>query len=84
MGGKAPPLPAGFAEQHNKAAAASETTTGFRTKKEYLGLFNQVREETLGRWLGFRRPIWISPWRATWPAWRPRWAPCFSSWPATR
>jgi hypothetical protein len=47
-GARAPGLPAGFAEQHNKAAAASEATAGFRTKGEYLGLFNQVREATLG------------------------------------
>jgi uncharacterized damage-inducible protein DinB len=46
-GGKPPALPAGFAEQHSKTAAASEATTGFRTKAEYLGLYNQVREATL-------------------------------------
>jgi uncharacterized damage-inducible protein DinB len=46
-GAKVPPLPAGFAEQHNKAAAAGEATTGWRTKAEYLNLFDQVREATL-------------------------------------
>jgi uncharacterized damage-inducible protein DinB len=47
VGGKAPPLPGGFAEQHNKTTAASDKTDGFRTKKEYLNLYNQVREATL-------------------------------------
>ena len=47
VGGKAPPLPEGFAEQHKKTTAASEKTDGFRTKKEYLNLYNQVREATL-------------------------------------
>jgi uncharacterized damage-inducible protein DinB len=46
-GVKIPALPAGFAGQHNKAAAANDKTDGFRTKKEYLSLFNQVREATL-------------------------------------
>jgi hypothetical protein len=41
----APQLPAGFAEQHSKATASSDT--GFRTKSEYLSLFNNVREATL-------------------------------------
>lgn len=46
-GATAPALPAGFAEEHNKAAAASDKTDGFRTMKEYLNLYNQVREATL-------------------------------------
>jgi uncharacterized damage-inducible protein DinB len=45
-GAKPPTLPAGFAEQHNKGAAASDKTDSFRTKKEYLNLYNQVREAT--------------------------------------
>jgi hypothetical protein len=47
-GAKYPELPAGFAEQHNKAAAAQEPPRGFKTKAEYLNLFNRVRETTLG------------------------------------
>jgi hypothetical protein len=46
-GGAFPELPAGFSEQHNKAAAAMEPPAGFRTKAEYLGLFNIVRDATL-------------------------------------
>ncbi|HEV3258046.1 MAG TPA: DinB family protein [Gemmataceae bacterium] len=46
-GARYPQLPAGFAEQHSKATAAAESPTGFRTKEEYLGLFNQAREATL-------------------------------------
>ena len=42
-----PELPAGFAEQHNKATATAEPPRGFGTKAEYLGLFNKVREATL-------------------------------------
>lgn len=42
-----PELPAGFAEQHGKATAAAEPPQGFRTKKEYLELFNRMREATL-------------------------------------
>ena len=42
-----PDLPPGFPEQHNKAAAAGDSPTGFRTKEEYLGLFKKVREATL-------------------------------------
>jgi uncharacterized damage-inducible protein DinB len=42
-----PELPAGFAEQHSKDMAATEPPKGFRTKEEYLGLFNKVREATL-------------------------------------
>jgi uncharacterized damage-inducible protein DinB len=43
-----PELPAGFADQHNKAAAALEPPRGFKTKAEYLALFQRVRETTLG------------------------------------
>jgi len=46
-GAQVPALPAGFAEAHNKAAAANDGPTGFRTKAEYLNLFGQVREATL-------------------------------------
>lgn len=38
-------LPAGFAEQHTKEKAGSDT--GFRTKKEYLDLFDRVRGQTV-------------------------------------
>jgi hypothetical protein len=44
---KYPTLPAGFAEQHNKASAAKDPPQGFRTKEEYLNLFNSVRGATL-------------------------------------
>ncbi|MBV9122294.1 MAG: DinB family protein [Planctomycetes bacterium] len=42
-----PELPAGFAEQHGKTSAASDPPRGFRTKKDYLDLFNKVRGATL-------------------------------------
>ena len=42
-----PELPAGFAERHNKANAMTDPPTGFGTKADYLGLFNQVRGATL-------------------------------------
>jgi uncharacterized damage-inducible protein DinB len=42
-----PPLPAGFADQHTKATSAAEPPKGFRTKSEYMNLFNQTREATL-------------------------------------
>jgi DinB superfamily len=42
-----PRLPAGFAEQHNKEAAQSDSPRGFRSKQEYLDLFNQVRNATI-------------------------------------
>jgi DinB superfamily len=41
-----PELPAGFAEQHSQNKAGQESTTGFGTKEQYLGLFNRVREAT--------------------------------------
>jgi uncharacterized damage-inducible protein DinB len=45
---KYPELPAGFADQHGKATATTEPPKGFGTKAEYLSLFNQMREVTLG------------------------------------
>jgi hypothetical protein len=44
-GGQPPSLPAGFAEKHNKASAASDS--GFLPRQQYLNLYNQVREATL-------------------------------------
>jgi uncharacterized damage-inducible protein DinB len=38
-------LPAGFAKQHDKEMAKSDA--GFRTKEEYLSLFDKVRQATL-------------------------------------
>ena len=47
-GASLPELPAGWTEQHsNKEGAAKESPAGFRTKAEYLSLFNQMREATL-------------------------------------
>ncbi|HEY2787370.1 MAG TPA: DinB family protein [Fimbriiglobus sp.] len=46
-GVKSPALPAGFAEQHDKATAAVDPPKGFLKKDEYLALFNQVRSATL-------------------------------------
>jgi hypothetical protein len=45
-GAKIPELPAGFAEQHNKEKAKSESLSGFLKKDEYLALFKKVREAT--------------------------------------
>jgi hypothetical protein len=42
-----PELPAGFKEQHDKAKASAESTKGFGTKEQYLGLFNKVRQATI-------------------------------------
>jgi uncharacterized damage-inducible protein DinB len=47
-GAKYPELPAGFAEQHNKTTAGQDPPRGFKTKAEYLTLFNRARETTLG------------------------------------
>jgi DinB superfamily len=47
LGGTPPPLPTGFAEQHNKHTAAVDPPSGFATKAEYLDLFNKTREATL-------------------------------------
>ena len=44
-GAAVPELPPGFAEQHGKEGAAKDT--GFRSKEEYLGLFNKVRQATV-------------------------------------
>ncbi|MHB1426254.1 MAG: DinB family protein [Gemmataceae bacterium] len=41
-----PELPAGFAEHYTKETAAQEPPKGFLTKKQYLDLFNRVREAT--------------------------------------
>lgn len=40
-----PELPAGFKEQYTKEASSSDK--GFKTKNEYLALFNKAREATL-------------------------------------
>jgi hypothetical protein len=45
--GVMPPLPAGFAEKHNKAAAASDDPKAFCTKNEYLTVYDQVRAGSL-------------------------------------
>jgi hypothetical protein len=42
-----PELPAGFAEQHDKAICAQEPPKGFGTKAQYLELFSKVRGATL-------------------------------------
>jgi uncharacterized damage-inducible protein DinB len=42
-----PDLPAGFAEQHNKNTATSDSPADFRSKAEYLDLFKKVRAATL-------------------------------------
>jgi uncharacterized damage-inducible protein DinB len=46
-GASAVPLPPGFAEQHSKDTASSDAPQKFRTKAEYLELFNKVRSATL-------------------------------------
>ena len=47
-GASLPELPAGWTEQHsNKEGAAKESSDGFRTKAEYLSLFNNLRELTV-------------------------------------
>lgn len=45
--GSMPPLPAGFAERHNKKTAGSDAPGDFLTKAEYLNLFEQQRAATL-------------------------------------
>jgi uncharacterized damage-inducible protein DinB len=40
-------LPAGFAEQHGKDTSSSDTTTGWKTKAEYLELFDKARAALL-------------------------------------
>jgi hypothetical protein len=42
-----PELPAGFAEQHDKAMAAVEPPRGFATKATYVDLFTRTRAGTL-------------------------------------
>jgi uncharacterized damage-inducible protein DinB len=46
-GGTPVELPAGFTEQHSKEKSAAESPAGFRTKPEYLDLFDRVRGSTL-------------------------------------
>jgi hypothetical protein len=46
-GASPPELPAGFAAAHDKEKCGSDGPAGFRTKQEYLDLFNQVRAATL-------------------------------------
>lgn len=45
--GAAAELPAGFAEQHDKANAGVDDPTKFRTKQEYLDLLDQVQAATV-------------------------------------
>jgi hypothetical protein len=42
-----PELPAGFAQQHDKAMAGQDPPSGFATKATYLDLFGRVRRATL-------------------------------------
>jgi hypothetical protein len=42
-----PELPAGFSGQHGKENAAMDPPKGFKTKAEYLDLFNRCRAATL-------------------------------------
>lgn len=46
-GARLPELPAGFAEQHTKETSAIDPPKGFRTKAEYLNLFNKMRGATI-------------------------------------
>jgi uncharacterized damage-inducible protein DinB len=45
--GQAATLPEGFAAQHAKEASASDDPAKFRTKQEYVDLFQRVRASTL-------------------------------------
>ena len=45
--GVVPPLPAGFAEKHDKKTASSDDPQAFYTKAEYMKLYDQVRAATL-------------------------------------
>lgn len=45
--GSMPALPEGFAQQHSKETAASEDTSGFLTKDQYLKLLDQQRQGIL-------------------------------------
>ena len=42
-----PELPAGFAEQHAMDKTAADPASGFKTKAEYLDLFNKTRQATI-------------------------------------
>ena len=42
-----PELPAGWGDQHSKAAASMDPPKGFATKTEYLAQFNKMRDTTL-------------------------------------
>jgi uncharacterized damage-inducible protein DinB len=42
-----PSLPAGFAEQYTKETAKTDSPKNFKTKAQYLDLFDQVRRATL-------------------------------------
>ncbi len=44
--GKAAPLPEGFAAQHSQETAASDDPAQFRSRQEYVDLFQQVRAAT--------------------------------------
>jgi len=45
--GSSPPLPAGFAEKHEKATATSDDPEAFYKKDEYMKLYDQMRAGTL-------------------------------------
>lgn len=42
-----PELPAGFGDQHTKETSRVDPPKGFKTKDEYVKLFNQAREATI-------------------------------------
>lgn len=46
-GARLPKLPDGFAEQHHKDKASSDNPADFRTREEYLALYDTVRNTTL-------------------------------------
>jgi hypothetical protein len=45
--GTYPELPSGFAEQHGKSTSSSDSPKGFGAKKDYLDLFNKMRNATV-------------------------------------
>jgi DinB superfamily len=47
LGGTPPPLPAGFADQHAKPMAGSDSKEGFATKAEYVELLDKTRGATV-------------------------------------
>jgi DinB superfamily len=47
-GAQWPKLPAGFKEQHDKPTSRVDAPEKFLKKSEYLGLYSQVREATIG------------------------------------